>query len=125
MKRRTSIALGFVAALVSAGVLPTHARDVVEIHLRGRYFMEPATVRITVEVEPDAANRTLRIAADSDEMYRASDLTLNGADEKRLHFVEFKNLLAGHYTLRAEVLSTEAVRATATQELLVTGSGQR
>lgn len=125
MKRRTFVWIGFTVALVSAAVIPGNARDVVEIHLRGRYFMEPATVRITVEVEPDADNRTLRIAADGDDMYRASDVTLNGADEKRLHFVEFKNLLAGQYTLRAEVLATDSVRGMATQELLVTGSGQR
>ena len=58
-------------------------------------------------------------------MFRASELTLSGADEKRLHTVEFRNLPAGHYTLRAEVYSTASMRGTASQPLIVNGLGQR
>jgi hypothetical protein len=105
--------------------MPGGARDVVEIRLYGHYFAEPATVRITVAVEPDAENRALRIEADSEDMFRASDITLEGADEKRLHSLEFKNLPAGYYTLRAEVRSATAVRGMAMQEVVVTGSGVR
>jgi len=102
------------------------ATDVVEILLHGRYFVEPATVRITVAVEPDAANRVLRIEADGDQLFRASELTLNGADEKRLHGMEFRSLPAGAYALRAAVLdSNRHVRGIASQELVVTGSAQR
>ena len=113
------------AALVSAGAMRGDATDVVEIRLQGRYYVEPATVQIIVAVEPDASNRTLRIEADSDTMFRASDVTLQGADEKRLHSVQFKNLPAGNYMLRAEVLSADTVRGMAEQPLVVTGSGQR
>jgi hypothetical protein len=56
-------------------------------------------------------------------MYRSSELTLSGAEEKRLHSVEFRNLPAGHYTLRAQVRSTSEVRGSAEQALVVTGSG--
>lgn len=125
MKRRLSSWMFLTAALVSAGAMCGDAADVVEIRLHGRYFIEPATVQIIVAVEPDAANRTLRIEADSDQMYRASDLTLSGANEKRLHAVQFKNLPAGNYVLRAEVLSANRVRGMAEQPLVVTGSGQR
>lgn len=121
--KRTFVRIIVAAAVVSTGVAPGRAGEIVEIHLRGRYYMEPATVQIMIAVEPDSENRVLRVAADGDEMYRASDLPLNGAKEKRLHFVQFKNLPAGHYTLRAEVFSNEAVRGVATQELLVTGGG--
>jgi hypothetical protein len=101
------------------------AREVVEILLRGRYFVEPATVQITVAVEPDKANRALRIEADGDQLFRASELTLAGASEKRLHAVEFKNLPAGNYILRAQVLGSDDVRGMASQELVVSGAGQR
>jgi hypothetical protein len=113
----------FTASLATLGAIPGNARDVVEIRLQGRYFIEPATVRILVAVEPDAENRALRIEADGDSMYRSSELTLSGADEKRLHNVEFRNLPAGNYTLRAEVRSTSEVRGSASQALVVTGSG--
>lgn len=121
--KRTLLRTVFTAALVAMGVMPGSSREVVEIHLRGKYYMEPATVQIMVAVEPDSKNRVLRVAADGEEMYRASDLPLNGDKEKRLHFVQFKNLPAGHYMLVAEVFSNDAVRGVAQQELLVTGGG--
>jgi hypothetical protein len=82
-------------------------------------------VQITVAVEPDAKNRSLRIEADGERLFRASQLTLDGATEKRIHAVEFKNLPAGNYVLRAEVLGAEDVRGMAEQELVVSGAGQR
>ena len=112
-------------ALISIGTLRVLAGDVVEIRLRGHYFSEPATVQITVAVEPDAANRVLRVEADGDRMYRSTEVTLSGETDKRLHTVEFKNLPAGEYELRAEVLSADHVRGMATQGLLVAGVGGR
>jgi hypothetical protein len=125
VKRRISAWMFLVTALVGAGAMRGDATEVVEIRLRGRYYVEPATVQVIVAVEPDAANRTLRIEADSEQMFRASDVTLSGADEKRLHVVQFKNLPAGEYTLRAEVMSSGGVRGMAEQPLVVTGGGQR
>lgn len=125
MKHRMFAWLFLGAALVSAGAVCGDASDVVEIRLRGRYFMEPATVHIMVAVEPDEANRVLRIEADGDQVFRASDLSLSGAREKRLHAVEFKNLPAGAYVLRAQVFSSDSLRGMAQQELLVSGVGGR
>ena len=121
--RRTIAFAVLTAALITTATMPGDAGEVVEIRLRGHYFSEPATVQITVTVEPDDENRALRIQADGDRYFRSSELTLSGKDEKRIHTVEFKNLPAGAYVLRAEVLSLEAVRGQATQELVVTGVG--
>jgi hypothetical protein len=121
--RRTIAWTCLTALLAIAGATHGDARDVVEIRLHGRYFIEPATVRILVAVEPDAENRALRIEADGEQMYRSSELTLTGANDKRLHSIEFRNLPAGAYTLRAEVRSSHDVRGSATQDLFVTGSG--
>ena len=125
MTRRMIAFAVFTAALIATGTRAGHANEVVEILLRGRYFIEPATVQITVAVEPDAKNRSLRIEADGERLFRASQLTLNGASEKRMHAVEFKNLPAGNYILRAEVLGAEDVRGMAEQELIVSGAGMR
>ncbi len=124
--KRTATGI-FVAALIAViyGSASSHARQVVDIVLHGKYFSEPATVRFMVTVEPDASNRTLRIEADSDDMFRASEIALNGADEKRLHTITFKNLAAGRYLLRAQVLSTRDVLGTATDDVVVTGMGLR
>ena len=112
------------AALLSATAMSGSAADVVEIHLYGHYYSEPATVRIVVAVEPDEANRLLRIEADGDRMFRATEVTLDGLAEKRMHNVEFKNLPAGLYELRAAVMSATDVRGMATQELEVMGGGR-
>ncbi|HEY6360800.1 MAG TPA: hypothetical protein VIX63_06825 [Vicinamibacterales bacterium] len=101
------------------------ANDIVEIRLRGRYYAEPATVQITVAVEPDAVNRALRVEAESERMFRSSEITLAGAGEKRIHTLEFKNLPAGEYVLSAQVFSSSEMRAVARQELTVSGGGGR
>ena len=126
MIRRTFAFVVCIAALVAADTVPGYGTEVVDILLRGRYFTEPATVRVMVTVEPDAQNRALRIEADGDDLFRASELTLTGASCRRFHSMEFKNLPAGQYTIRAQVLSAHGVRAMAEQRLLVVGGpGQR
>ena len=116
--------LMLAAAVLGTSVIPGRAADLVEIRIHGRYFSEPATIRLVVAVEPDQANRTLRIEADGDRLFRSSHVYLEGRAEKRLHNVEFKNLPAGAYELRAELLTAdEVVRAIATQDLTVFSAG--
>jgi len=117
--RSIALILPLVALTGSAG----SAKDNVEIRLTGRFFAEPATVQLIVAVEPDAANRTLRVEADGDNMFCATEIQLAGARERRLHTVEFKNLAAGGYTLRAQVRSNSSVRSQAEQEIMVAGDG--
>jgi hypothetical protein len=114
-----------VLLLSSAASTVGDANDIVEIRLRGRYYAEPATVQITIAVQPDAVNRSLRVEADSERMFRSSEITLAGAGEKRIHTLEFKNLPAGDYTLSAQVFSNLEMRAVATQQLTVSGGGGR
>jgi hypothetical protein len=117
--RSIALILPLVALTGSVG----SAKDNVEIRLTGRFFAEPATIQLVVAVEPDAANRTLRVEADGDNMFCATEIQLAGAREQRLHTVEFKNLSAGGYTLRAQVRSTSSVRSQAEQEIMVAGDG--
>jgi len=100
------------------------AKGGVEIRISGRFYAEPATVQMIVEVEPSADNRTLRVEADGDSMFCSTEVELAGDREKRLHTIQFKNLTAGGYTLRAQVLSNNSVRSQATEEITVMGSGQ-
>jgi hypothetical protein len=108
-------------SLVALGGAAGSAKDDVEIRLSGRYFAEPATVQMIITVEPDAQNRTLRVEADGDNMFSSTEIQLAGVREQRLHTVQFKNLPAGGYTLRAQVLSHNSVRSQATQEIMVSG----
>jgi hypothetical protein len=122
-KMRTILVLA--ALLAAAGPSPAVTEEVVEIRLRGHYFNEPATLNITVAVEPHQLNRFLRIEADSINLFRSSVITLEGETEKRIHSVVFKNLPAGAYVLRAQVMSTSSVRGMAEQEVIVSGAGIR
>jgi hypothetical protein len=112
---------GVLTALATGANAPATAAGVLDITLKGAYFSEPATVQLTVAVEPNDANRTLRIEAESEGMFRSSEISLNGANEKRLHQIMLKNLRAGQYALRAEVRSSTGVRGVATRELVVIG----
>ena len=117
--RSVALILPLVALTGSVG----SAKDNVEIRLTGRFFAEPATVQLVIAVEPNSANRTLRVEADGDNMFCATEIQLAGAREQRLHTVSFKNLAAGGYTLRAQVLSNGDVRSQAEQEIMVAGDG--
>ena len=123
--KRTTGTIAIVVGLITLAGYAGAAKDVLEIRLRGHYYAEPATVQITVAVEPDPEHRALVIEADGEHYFRSSAVVLDGENEKRLHSVEFKNLPAGTYTLRAQVRSAVDVLATATQDLVVTGVGGR
>jgi hypothetical protein len=113
---------GLLSVLAFGATKPGSAAAVVDIRLRGAYYSEPATVQLTVAVEPNDANRTLSIEADGEGMYTASEISLNGANEKRLHQVTFKSLVAGHYSVRVQVRSSIGVRGVATREIDVIGT---
>ena len=113
------------AAFITIGAMttpPSPAREIVEIRVRGHYFSAPATVPITVAVEPGAQNRMLIVEVDSKDYFRSSGVELAGENEKRLHSVEFKSLPAGEYTIRAEVRSKSDVLGSAVGGLVVTGT---
>ena len=123
MARNIIRSLALIIPLVALTGTVGSAKDNVEIRLNGRFFAEPATVQLIVAIEPNSANRRLRVEADGDNMFRATEIELQGASEQRLHTVEFKNLSAGGYTLRAQVLSNSSVRSQAEQEFMVAGDG--
>ena len=114
---------GLLLVLAAGATTPGTAASVVDIKLSGAYFSEPATLRIDRDRGANDANRTLWIEADGEGMYTASEITLNGANEKRLHQVMFKSLKAGHYSVRAQVRSSTGVRGVATREIEVIGLG--
>jgi hypothetical protein len=118
--RNTIVTTGLLV-LGALSVPQSPAKELVEIQGHGYYFAAPATVPITIAVEPGAQNRLLVVEVDSDDYFRSSGVELDGDKEKRLHSVEFKSLPAGEYTLRAQVLSKTDVLGVATGGLVVTG----
>ena len=113
--------IALITSLVALAGITSSAKDDVEIRISGRYFSAPATVQMIIAIEPDAQNRTLRVEADGDNMYTSTEMQLAGDREQRLHTIQFKDLAAGEYTLRAQVLSTSDVRSQTEQHIMVTG----
>lgn len=112
----------FTLATMAAASLSLAAADAVQIQLRGKYYVSPATVQIIVAVEPNERNRMLRLEADGEGMYRSTEIPLAGASEKRLHTVQFKNLTGGAYVLRAEIFAEgDRMLAMAEDDLIVSG----
>ena len=121
-----TIACVMALMLVSATGAPYgDAAEVVSIIIKGTYFFEPATVRFLVAVEPNEENRLLWVEAESPDLYRASEVTLNGAREKRMHAFVFRSLPGGQYLLRVVVRSQSAVRGLATRSIVVVGKERR
>lgn len=110
------------ALLIVAGVLcitaPLGAKEAVAIQVTPHVAFAPATVIISVTIEPDAGNRQLMVEAESDAYYRRSDRSLEGDNAARRHSVVFRGLPPGEYQIRAAVggssRSTAAVRTTVT-----------
>lgn len=118
---RTAIVTTGLIVLGALSVPQSPAKEIVEIKVHGYYFAAPATVPMTIAVEPGEKNRVLVVEVDSDSYFRSSGVELDGEKEKRLHSLEFRSLPAGEYTLRAEVRSKTGVLGTATGGLVVTG----
>jgi hypothetical protein len=71
--------------------------------------LAPATVRIEVLIEADAANRALHIVVDSGEHYRSSTIALEGARAARFHFVQYRAMPAGQYGVEVLLVDQEGV----------------
>lgn len=121
MKSRTGIFIASVVALTALIAPAGLAKDVVQMHVPGYYYTEPATLLIRILVEPDERNRVLRLEADGERFFRSTEESLEGASEKRVHVIQLRNLPSGQYTVRAQVLSADSVRGTVAQQLTVMG----
>jgi len=54
-------------------------------------------------VEPNAANRTVAVVAESEDYFRSSELQLEGEQGPRTIFFEFRGVPSGEYQIRSLV----------------------
>lgn len=83
--------------------------------------MAPATVQLSVTVQPDARNRLLTVMTDSGQFYRSSEMPLDGENSSRVQVFTFKNLPAGEYLVSARVGRDDGSDRVAETQLMVTG----
>jgi hypothetical protein len=103
----TSTAAADAKALLSISVSPAQS-------------LAPANLTIRVQVEPDVANRSLEVVAESGDYYRSSRIQLDGSAAPRTISVQFRDVPGGDYDVRGTLLSGAGkVRAAARQRVLV------
>ena len=87
-----------VVGAVAVGLAPAQAT----ITVVGHFHTAPATIRLRVRVEPDAANQLLTTVIDADGFYTSSDEDLT-ARSRPTRWVEFRDVPEGFYAATAVV----------------------
>jgi hypothetical protein len=93
-----------VAALLLSLATPLNANVPVSMAVSPVQSFAPAKLIIRLHVEPDAANRTLEVVAESGEYYRSSSIQLNGSDAPRTISFEFRDVSGGNYDVRGTLI---------------------
>lgn len=82
----------------------------------------PAEVVVTATVEKNADNRALEIAAESDDFFRSSLVTLEGDQAPRTTQLHLKNLPGGEYVVMVVLHGSHGERTTERRTLIVVPS---
>jgi hypothetical protein len=98
---------------------PLRGADVLNLRISPRVAHAPATIRITVEIEPESSNRYAVVEADGERFSRSSMIPLEGSDSPRTHDVHYRGLPAGQYVIGVTLFSPTGVRAVERRDLLV------
>jgi hypothetical protein len=117
MKLAVATVLGCV---VLAGS-PATATEPVSIRVNPTVSMAPATVILSVTVEPDERNRVLTVVTDSPDFYSASEVELEGERASRLQRFTVRGLPAGDYVVQARITRADSSERVAETQLMVTG----
>jgi hypothetical protein len=99
-----------------------HSNTPVTLLVTPRFAMVGGSAQAVVRVSPAVENRRLRITVDSPDYFRSSDVTLDGADSARTHFVPLQSLTAGSYEVLAVVYGTQGERGRSEQKFDVLGA---
>lgn len=94
----------WVAAVLVLTAIPVAATEELRLRVSPEMSVEPAWIRVHVSVEPDDENRVLEIVAESDEYFRSSRVTLDGARASRTNTVQYRGLPAGTYEVRGSLI---------------------
>ena len=101
-------ALALASIILVSSLATTASADDPErpLHVRISPTMAhaPADLYIYVSVARRPDNRLLRVSAESDDFFRSSETQLDGENSARVTVVRFRELPAGDYEIRAELI---------------------
>jgi uncharacterized protein (DUF58 family) len=102
---------------------PMSGTESLKINVSPSQATAPANLRIRVMVEPNAANRSVTVAAESDDFFRSSEVALEGDQGPRTIYFEFRGVPGGQYEVRGAVGDAMGHEvASAKQNVFIMGS---
>ena len=93
--------------------MPIIGRETVHLQVSPTVSRAPALLTVRVTIDPSDDNRALQITAESNDFFRSSEVSLNGANSSPLNVFEFRNLPTGTYQVTGVLLGTHGPRGTA------------
>jgi hypothetical protein len=105
---RSVVVIRLLALTVALACLPPivtalGAADRVHIRVWPATAMAPTNFLVRVIIERNAANRWIRVTAESEDYFGSSEGQLDGERSSRLRVVQFREVPAGTYEVRAVV----------------------
>jgi hypothetical protein len=97
----------FVFGITLAATTATAANQPLAIKVSPAMSFAPANFVIRTSVEPDGANRSLEVIADSGDFYRSSAVTLDGGHAPKTTQFEFRSLPPGEYEVSVVVTGAD------------------
>ena len=113
-----------IVSLIVASPVVTDlgAADRVHITVWPATSMAPTSFTVRVFIERHASNRWIKVSVDSADYFGSSEGQLEGERSSRLRIVQFRDVPAGAYEVRAVVLDQNGdVIGTATTTAMVIG----
>ena len=84
----------------------------------------PATLIVRARIEADSRNRAVEIVAESQDFYRASEMTLDGDKAPMTNVFELRSLPSGTYEIKATLLDAGGqARASVRSSVNIISSG--
>jgi hypothetical protein len=90
--------------LVTAGSLGAGERLTVQAPT---VMLAPGHLVVETRVEPDPSNKSILVTAESPDLYRSSEVQIEGSTAPRTNMFEFRNLPMGTYEIRAQLLDAK------------------
>jgi hypothetical protein len=94
------VTVGAVTPIIAAAAAKGPVSFVVPIST----MVAPANVFVQVLIERNPDNRSMRISIESADYFSSSEMELDGERSARLRVLTFREVPAGEYELRGEVL---------------------
>lgn len=116
---RTLIAAA-VATVALSQPASTAAQDGnVSVQASPAVMTEPGAVQLLIRLERDAANRALVVEVDSQDLFRSSLVSLEGAASPAVHWLRFGSLPAGDYDVTVTLYRNDQSSSIARSEFTV------